>query len=83
MQMVAPTRQWTLEELHSLPEDGNKYELIRGELFVTPPPTDNHETISARGSHDSSTRTSPHRGWGSCTTRAPSCGARAPRSSRT
>jgi Uma2 family endonuclease len=48
MQMVATTRQWTLEELHSLPDDGNKYELIRGELFVTPPPTDNHETISAR-----------------------------------
>ncbi|MFI5309794.1 MAG: Uma2 family endonuclease [Gemmatimonadales bacterium] len=48
MHMAAPTRQWTLEELHSLPDDGNKYELIRGELFVTPAPTDNHETIAAR-----------------------------------
>lgn len=48
MPMVAPAKVWTLEELHSLPDDGNKYELIRGDLFVTPPPTDNHETISAR-----------------------------------
>ena len=48
MQMAAATKQWTLEELHSLPDDGNKYELIRGELFVTPAPTDHHETIAAR-----------------------------------
>ncbi len=43
------TKQWTLEELDSLPEDGNTYELIHGELFVTPPaPTDGHDTIAAR-----------------------------------
>ena len=48
MHMATATKTWTLEELHSLPDDGNKYELIRGELFVTPPPTDHHETISAR-----------------------------------
>ena len=46
--MPATTKVWTLEELHSLPDDGNKYELIRGELFVTPAPTNDHETISAR-----------------------------------
>lgn len=40
--------KWTLRELHRLPEDGNKYELVRGELFVTPPPTDEHETIAAK-----------------------------------
>ena len=39
---------WTLEELHSLPDDGNKYELLHGELFVTPAPTFGHETIIAR-----------------------------------
>jgi Uma2 family endonuclease len=33
MHMVA-TRTWTLEELHSLPDDGNRYELINGELYV-------------------------------------------------
>jgi Uma2 family endonuclease len=46
--MATKLKRWTLEELHSLPDDGNKYELIRGELFVTPPPTDDHETILAR-----------------------------------
>lgn len=39
---------WTLEELHSLPDDGNKYEVIHGELFVTPAPSLSHETILAR-----------------------------------
>ena len=49
MGMAATTTKiWTLEELHGLPDDGNKYELVHGELFVTPPPTDYHETISAR-----------------------------------
>ena len=48
MHMATKLKRWTLEELHSLPDDGNKYELIRGELFVTPPPTNDHETILAR-----------------------------------
>jgi Uma2 family endonuclease len=48
MPMAMHANQWTLEELHSLPDDGNKYELVRGELFVTPPPTDEFETVLAR-----------------------------------
>jgi Uma2 family endonuclease len=48
MHMATQTKHWTLEEVHSLPDDGNKYEVVRGELFVTPPPTDDHETITAR-----------------------------------
>ena len=48
MRMAPTTKQWTLEELHSLPDDGNKYEIIDGELFVTPPPNADHETILAR-----------------------------------
>jgi len=48
MHMAAQTKKWTLEEVHSLPDDGNKYELVRGELFVTPPPTPDHETIAAK-----------------------------------
>lgn len=48
MHMATEIKRWTLEELHSLPDDGNKYELIHGELFVTPAPTDDHETILAR-----------------------------------
>jgi len=39
---------WTLEELDSLPDDGNKYEVIDGELFVTPAPIPAHEYALAR-----------------------------------
>jgi len=38
--------EWTLEELHRLPDDGNKYELVRGELFVTPAPSLAHERLA-------------------------------------
>ncbi len=48
MHMATDVKRWTIEELHSLPEDGNMYELIRGELFVSPPPGEMHEEISAR-----------------------------------
>ena len=48
MHMAAKVKPWTIEELHRLPDDGNKYEVVRGELFVTPAPTDRHETILAR-----------------------------------
>ena len=47
MAVAINTKRWTLAEVHRLPDDGNKYELVRGELFVTPPPTDAHETIAA------------------------------------
>ncbi len=36
MQVAIKTKHWTLDEPHSLPDDGNKYEVVRGELFVTP-----------------------------------------------
>jgi Uma2 family endonuclease len=45
---MASTKVWTLDDLHSLPDDGNKYELINGELYVTPAPTNHHEPIGAR-----------------------------------
>lgn len=48
MAVAIAVKQWTLDELHRLPDDGNRYELIRGKLFVTPPPTNEHETIAAR-----------------------------------
>ena len=46
--MPTKTKMWSLEELHTLPDDGNKYELVHGALFVTPPPTVDHEEIEAR-----------------------------------
>jgi Uma2 family endonuclease len=41
------TKRCTLQELHSLPDDGNRYELIDGELFVTPTPSDVHQLVAA------------------------------------
>jgi Uma2 family endonuclease len=38
----------TLDELHALPNDGNRYELIDGVLFVTPSPTWGHQGVLGR-----------------------------------
>ena len=34
---------WTVEMLDTLPDDGNRYEVIDGELFVTPAPSHVHQ----------------------------------------
>ena len=47
MLMALSTRHWTLAELERLPDDGNKYELVDGELFVTPAPSPAHESLAA------------------------------------
>jgi Uma2 family endonuclease len=43
--MYMPTlrRHWTVEDLEDLPPDGNRYEVIDGELFVTPAPSYRHQ----------------------------------------
>ncbi len=43
--MVMPNlkRQWTAAERDELPDDGNRYEVIDGELFVTPAPSRTHQ----------------------------------------
>lgn len=45
---TAPARGWTYEEFARLPDDGNRYEVIAGELYVTPPPETPHQEASAR-----------------------------------
>jgi Uma2 family endonuclease len=35
----------TNADLEAMPEDGNRYEVIDGELFVSGPPTLNHQRI--------------------------------------
>jgi Uma2 family endonuclease len=37
----------TVQQLHEMPDDGNRYELIDGELFVTPAPAPRHQEIVA------------------------------------
>ncbi len=40
------TKEWTYEMLETLPDDGNRYEIIDGELHVTPPPGFPHQGVS-------------------------------------
>jgi Uma2 family endonuclease len=46
MAMPAPTTEWTLDMLHALPDDGKRYELVDGELLVSPSPTPAHQRVS-------------------------------------
>jgi Uma2 family endonuclease len=39
---------WTYEDYRLLPEDGKRYELMEGELFVSPAPSTRHQTVSRR-----------------------------------
>lgn len=39
---------WTADDLRAIPDDRNRYEIIDGELLVTPAPSWRHQRISAR-----------------------------------
>ncbi|MFI5309854.1 MAG: Uma2 family endonuclease [Gemmatimonadales bacterium] len=43
--MASDTATWTVAERDRLPDDGNRYEVIGGELFVTPAPSMRHQLI--------------------------------------
>jgi Uma2 family endonuclease len=43
--MALETRPWTRADLDRLPDDGNRYEVLDGELLVTPPPSVEHQEI--------------------------------------
>lgn len=47
MGMPEATTRWTREMVLALPDDGNRYELVDGELLVTPPPTPRHQRAVA------------------------------------
>lgn len=47
MHMALETRPWTRADLDRLPDDGNRYEVLDGELLVTPPPSVSHQEIVA------------------------------------
>lgn len=37
---------WTVEMVHALPDDGNRYEVVDGELYVTPSPSRVHQGVA-------------------------------------
>ncbi|MEO7648283.1 MAG: Uma2 family endonuclease [Gemmatimonadaceae bacterium] len=41
--MPATARRWTADDVRALPADRNRYEVIEGELYVTPAPTFRHQ----------------------------------------
>ena len=43
MAMPAQPTEWTVDMVRALPHDGNRYEIIDGELFVTPAPSVVHQ----------------------------------------
>jgi len=45
MAMPATHAEWTVEMLDALPDDGQRYELIDGELFVSPAPGETHQLV--------------------------------------
>ena len=47
MHMAQPNTHWTVDDVQALPDDGNRYEVIDGELFVTPAPRYRHQDAVA------------------------------------
>jgi Uma2 family endonuclease len=43
MPLEAPRPRWTAEAVRALPDDGRRYELVSGELVVTPAPRGLHQ----------------------------------------
>jgi Uma2 family endonuclease len=48
MGMLEAARRYTVEEVLAFPDDGNRYELVGGELLVTPSPTQRHQIVLSR-----------------------------------
>ena len=46
--MVATLRPLTYADLLDMPDDGQRYEIIGGELIVSPPPTWDHQQVIGR-----------------------------------
>ena len=45
MAMPGDARRYTAQMVREMPEDGNRYEVVHGELFVTPAPLPRHQEL--------------------------------------
>ena len=48
MGMPEATARYTAEMVQALPQDGNRYEVVHGELLVTPAPAPLHQAVLRR-----------------------------------
>lgn len=48
---AADASRWTYDEYARLPDDGDRHEIIRGEVCVTPGPRPRHQWVSAQLQH--------------------------------
>lgn len=48
MPVVPTARHYTVEEVLAWPPDGNRYEVVHGELLVTPSPASPHQLVMTR-----------------------------------
>jgi Uma2 family endonuclease len=48
MAMPVANTGWTIDMLDALPESSERYEIIDGELFVTPAPLEDHQLVVGR-----------------------------------
>ena len=48
MGMPVQKKEWTAEMARALPDDGKRYEVLDGELFVSPAPSLRHQAVLAR-----------------------------------
>jgi Uma2 family endonuclease len=53
-------RHWTYDEYARLPDDGSRYEIIDGELYMSPSPRWNHQRAVVRIAHLFETYTEEH-----------------------
>lgn len=60
---IPPRSLWTVDDLERLPDDGNRYEILHGELFVTPMPVKWHQRVAARLSGRLSNWCDANPGW--------------------
>ena len=54
---------WTVADLVQLPDDGNRYEILHGELLVTPPSSNGHQGVAGRLFVRLANWCAAHTGW--------------------
>jgi Uma2 family endonuclease len=54
---------WTVADLEALPDDGNRYEILHGELLVTRLPSNGHQGVAGRLFRHLANWCAEHSGW--------------------